>query len=252
METIQTLPQREVSILMQQQKRIEQIRQEEQIKVLPAQTDIKKLINNEIEKILSQEQPKKNYIITQETLKKVAFKKFNREFVIDKTNFELVKNLIDYFNNKTHNDKGILFCGTIGIGKTLLMNIFQFITTAFNFENKFTIFRANGIIEKFGAGGNEWYNDFLYMTDDIDIMIDDLGTEDKEVLNYGNRVDIMTKFLSYRYDLWQIKGKLTHITSNLRYLENDFKARYGERVGDRFNEMFNYFSLVGESRRGKK
>lgn len=64
------------------------------------------------------------------------------------------------------------------------------------------------------------------------ICIDDLGTEPAEVLVYGNKVSVMTDFFEEAY---RAKSFL-FVTSNLGAKE--IEERYGERVRDRFREMF--------------
>jgi len=57
----------------------------------------------------------------------------------------------------------------------------------------------------------------------------------------------MSDLLLERYSVFTILGKITHITTNLA--PNSLKERYGELIADRFREMFNVITLLGDSRR---
>lgn len=64
------------------------------------------------------------------------------------------------------------------------------------------------------------------------LVIDDLGCEPTAVKNYGTEVTPVTDVIYQRYD----KILPTIITTNLD--RKDIRQQYGDRVADRFNEMF--------------
>ena len=64
------------------------------------------------------------------------------------------------------------------------------------------------------------------------LFLDDMGMEQATVKNWGNEFSPVVELLYYRYDF----QKFTIITSNLK--SEDFRERYGERIGDRMLEMF--------------
>ena len=64
------------------------------------------------------------------------------------------------------------------------------------------------------------------------LAIDDLGTEPAEVLSYGNVLSPVIDLLSRRYD----DQLFTIVTTNLT--PKQIREHYGERMADRFNEMF--------------
>ena len=64
------------------------------------------------------------------------------------------------------------------------------------------------------------------------LFLDDMGMEPPVVKNWGNEFTPVVDLLYYRYDF----QKFTVITSNLR--GDEFRQRYGDRIGDRMLEMF--------------
>lgn len=143
--------------------------------------------------------------------------------------------------------KGIYIAGPTGTGKTVLMDV---------------ILRyANGLFLKVKIDGRDsrlsWPSyraDEICMdvvkTGDIDkfvnlpiLCINDMGSEPKESLYMGNRVEVMRTILERRGD--NHSRCLTIITSNLP-IE---RLPYGSRVESRLYEMCNYFELKGEDRR---
>ena len=64
------------------------------------------------------------------------------------------------------------------------------------------------------------------------LFIDDLGEESLTVKNYGNEQSPLIEVLYKRYD----KRQFTVITTNKS--EEEIQQMYGERIADRFKEMF--------------
>ena len=64
------------------------------------------------------------------------------------------------------------------------------------------------------------------------LFIDDIGTEPANVKSWGNECSPLTELIYFRYD----KQLFTLATSNLN--DAELKDRYGLRISDRFNEMF--------------
>lgn len=73
------------------------------------------------------------------------------------------------------------------------------------------------------------------------LIIDDIGTEPTEVKSYGMAITPIQEVLQYRYE----KRSKTILTSNLS--AEEIASRYGERVADRFKEMFAIIHFTGES-----
>ena len=64
------------------------------------------------------------------------------------------------------------------------------------------------------------------------LFLDDVGVEPPEVKNWGNEYTPVVELLYARYD----NQRFTIVTSNLR--GDDFRQRYGDRIGDRMLEMY--------------
>ena len=63
------------------------------------------------------------------------------------------------------------------------------------------------------------------------LAIDELGTEETDFCEYGNRYKPIEQLLSYRYD----KMLPTIITTNLPMA--DIRPKYGDRLAERLNEL---------------
>lgn len=75
------------------------------------------------------------------------------------------------------------------------------------------------------------------------LAIDDLGCEPSTVKNYGTEITPVTDIIYARYD----SMLPTIITTNLD--KKDIRERYGDRVADRFNEMFESLAFINKSYR---
>lgn len=77
----------------------------------------------------------------------------------------------------------------------------------------------------------------------VNVVIDDVGTEPL-MKSYGQEAELFPYLLEKRM---QLTGKRTHLTSNLG--PQDIKKRYGERVADRFVQMFKMEPLKAKKSR---
>jgi DNA replication protein DnaC len=75
------------------------------------------------------------------------------------------------------------------------------------------------------------------------LAIDDVGCEPSTVKNYGNELSPLTDIIYYRYD----KQLFTLITSNLD--KKDIEIKYGVRISDRMNEMFDFIAFTNKTYR---
>ena len=139
--------------------------------------------------------------------------------------------------------KGICFCGSKGIGKSLNMDIFAKLQGDVNgveievwdareIEMNYKTSGA-GIIERLGKIGQ--------------CVINEIGTESTIFNDFGTDRNIIADLLYLRYRSFQLAGKRTFLTTNLKP-ETIFE-RYGSRIADRMREMFIFVELTGESRR---
>lgn len=128
-------------------------------------------------------------------------------------------------------NKGIILSGNCGTGKTMTIEIL-FDIIEFGDKKKPLLINVRDLQS-------------IYMKNDIDsidrlkkrflIMIDDVGVESTDVKNYGNTLEPFNDLFDYRY-----RNRLeTIITTNLT--PEKIKEFYGDRILDRFKEMFNEY-----------
>ena len=77
------------------------------------------------------------------------------------------------------------------------------------------------------------------------LLIDDLGKEPAEIMEYGNKFKPMEDLLQYRYN----ERLGTIFTTNMN--RTQAAAYYGKRIGDRMLECCKYVVFEGESFRGR-
>lgn len=146
---------------------------------------------------------------------------------------------------------GIWLFGKPGNGKTTMMYAIMRVIERYDKQGHFRYmgewfqgqprFKTAKEIVELMAQPRE-FNDMMQF--DI-LCIDDLGTEPKEILEYGNvRTPMMDViFHRYRFKLY------TLVTSNLK--PKDLSAKYDDRVADRCREMFHVVPFLASTYRKK-
>lgn len=142
---------------------------------------------------------------------------------------------------------GLFLGGLCGNGKTTLANAIKLIIEKVSEESdgvnrgkKVAIISAKTICSL--AVSKERTN-YARLFDEEILIIDDLGTEPLEVVDYGSVINPVTDILFHRYD----RQLMTIITSNKEAPE--IKTIYGERIYDRFKEMLEPIIFTNESYR---
>jgi len=148
----------------------------------------------------------------------------------------------DKYRHYVDNDKGILFTGGVGTGKTYELVALM---KSLILSGKSVMFRTFGEIcrQIRDAVGNNTYTELYnkYLNTDI-FVIDDLGVE--------NSTPFIKEFLyNLINDLYNNK-KVILMTTNLTSTE--LLANYTQRVVSRLNEMCAIVKLEGQDRRNKK
>jgi DNA replication protein DnaC len=129
---------------------------------------------------------------------------------------------------------GMMLCGRCGNGKTTLAmairDLVAYICRDRNDDGRNGVRQVKALDICVAAKNNPLY--FGGLCSVPMLAIDDLGTEPAEVLSYGNVLSPVIDLLSRRYD----DQLFTIVTTNLT--PKQIREHYGERMADRFNEMF--------------
>ena len=146
--------------------------------------------------------------------------------------------------NKPSLNKGLLFIGKYGCGKTSMMETFQEIGKRM-MPNNFMWFVSSStlqIVDEFESADNQNKESFFKKYNNVNtIYFDDFGTE-SDASNYG-RKNLMKEILEKRY----LNKKKTFLTTNLSLKE--IQERYDKRVFSRLQEMFNIIEFKGDDYR---
>ena len=142
--------------------------------------------------------------------------------------------------------KGLFLRGDVGIGKTFGLQLL-----AARFGWKFVTARDVEGFFRTQPDYTKWVEycraaDFFGRGKEL--VIDDLGTENEDFMQYGQRANPLAELLEKRYNLSFHRDRVrTIVTSNLT--DQQLKDRYGFRVFDRLREMFAVVTVKGESLR---
>lgn len=168
----------------------------------------------------------------------------NGEFIVDDNNRELIHQMWLYVQGSDECrwdiHKGIYLGGKIGCGKTVLMTALCEVLHLVS-GKIITILPANQLYKAIRDNGMA-----RYVT--CPLFIDELGREQAEVNDFGNRIRPFNQLIEMRYEA----GARTFFTSNfsMETLSKDANG-YGEYINERVQEMTNMVVLPGVSRRKK-
>lgn len=187
-------------------------------------------------------------------------KSFVPDFKIDTNNREIINILFNYFignemfcmENNISLGKGILLCGGIGCGKTVLMNALKAYTGTINKVNSFQWYNSIEVIDNVTTSGVDYLNRFNEnlqgnKPNPITCYIDDIASKNENVKNFGTQISVIEQLISIRYNIFTKHRKLTHFSTNI--LPSKLNEYYDMRIIDRLNEMCNIIALPGDSRR---
>lgn len=194
-----------------------------------------------------------------------------RRFVVDDYNSDIIRFLLYYFNEcdlaetvfpdrgyKLH--KNILLQGGVGVGKTMLMQIFSEYLKRTKNPRFFYNVSVTQMVNYYSIHNN--IDRFLYNEQEskgfqgkpVSICLNDIGVDNRPF--YGvDTLTIVNDFLHARNEIWanlsEYNGQFAHLTTNLKtdQLKKKFeqKDEYG-RIVDRF-KTYNVIPLPGKSRR---
>jgi len=144
---------------------------------------------------------------------------------------------------------GILLCGKCGNGKSTMAKALQRLLNYLQIRDEYNnstygmpIVKTNDITEL----GQEEMNRRVNRLSQYPLLaIDDLGTEPRDVMHYGNVSSPIIRLIDKRYE----EQLFTIITSNLT--ASEITEVYGERTGDRLAEMMQILPFDNPSYRRK-
>lgn len=190
-----------------------------------------------------------------------------RKFIVDDDNKQVLRFLLLYFNNcplaeevfpergyKLH--KNLLIQGGVGVGKTLLMQIFSEYLRRTKNPRFFHNVSVTQMVNYYTIHNN--LDRFTYFEEESkgfqckpeNVCLNDIGIQDRTF--FGMDTGLLTDdFLHARNEIWTQFGKFAHLTTNLdnKELEKRFKRNDGYgRLVDRF-KTYNVIPLTGKSRR---
>ena len=169
--------------------------------------------------------------------------------------FAWVWKLDEYNKLKLDYNKGFCFYGDLGLGKSMTLQALRQYRNGLvsRYESKKEDFRMKGTWLK---AASELANIFAvdgqpalikYTTDEINLIIDELGREPRPAKYFGTELNVIQFVLQLRYD--HRRDSVTHITTNLKL--EDIAQKYGAYIADRCLEMFNFIEFKGASLRSK-
>jgi DNA replication protein DnaC len=184
---------------------------------------------------------KKTFLLIADSMIKAIDEKssFENNSNIDKEIDFLLKWTSGDDHEGVNKNKGFIFKGETGKGKSFLFNIWiQFLKTV---EIKYSkdgenirinpnlvnVKRISGEYKDPKTGG---YNVILKYSKMSCLILDDIGTEDEKSKQYGNGVNIIEEIINLREE----KGLLTFGTTNV----NEMKKLYDDRTFSRMKRLF--------------
>ncbi|MDE6410027.1 MAG: hypothetical protein K2K81_07280 [Muribaculaceae bacterium] len=194
-----------------------------------------------------------------------------RQFIIDDNNRQVIRFLLLYFNGsplceEVFPDRGyrlhknILLQGGVGVGKTLLMQIFSEYLKRIDSPRQFHNVSVTQMVNYYSVHND--IDGFLYnikgtrgfQGSPMNLCLNDIGVDNRPF--YGIDTDtIIHDFLHARNEIWsnpaEYDRKFAHLTTNLD--NGKLKAKFGQkdsygRIIDRF-KTYNVIPMTGESRR---
>lgn len=158
-----------------------------------------------------------------------------KQFVEDEDTINNINAVAKWISDENHSF-GMLMCGQCGNGKTTislaLRTLIGYHSEKFGTKQFLRIVDAKEICQIAKTD----YKAFKALCEVEMLAIDDLGIEPAEILDYGNSINPAIDLLTKRYQ----EQLFTIVTTNLA--PKQIREHYGDRIADRFNEMF--FKLV--------
>ena len=158
--------------------------------------------------------------------------------------FDAQLNLIANYLTGGSKKFGLMFCGLCGNGKTTWAKALQLLASGLNLKNPinnlyyvFPLWNAKDLAMRSKGNYNDWRTVMRYQL----MIVDDLGTEPREVMEFGNVYTPLIDLITTRYE----EQLYTIFTTNLTPAQ--LEEKYGKRIVDRLNEMVEKVVFENES-----
>ena len=141
---------------------------------------------------------------------------------------------------------GMLLCGGCGNGKSTFLKAFQTMLNYLQIPSPYNqgAYGIRIVDAKYASYlCRKDYAEFMRLAGYEMLGLDDLGTEPRELLDFGNVITPVIDLLTKRYD----EQLFTIATTNLSPAQ--IRERYGERIADRLNEMMEKIVFRNETYR---
>jgi len=177
-------------------------------------------------------------------------------FEIDENNTSIINNLFNYFignvqfcnENNLNLSKGILLCGGVGTGKSVIMQAIKLYTGKILMRNSFQSYHTSEVVDNVNVKGIDYLDKFNYTgLNPITCYIDDICSKKEKIKNFGTDISVIEELISIRYNVFCRQRRLTHFSTNI--FPAEMNNYYDTRIIDRLIEMCNLISLNGISRR---
>ncbi len=170
-----------------------------------------------------------------------------RTYVDDQYSQKLITALTSWLIGEDKSKPCCIILGTVGNGKTTLLYAIQKLLNVVKIADRdgdcwgLPIINARSLaIECKTHSSSESVTRYAHYRL---LAIDDLGSEPRELMDYGNIITPLADLIMDRYEY----NLPTIITSNLR--PREVREVYGARVADRLNESYKIIIADGASRR---
>lgn len=173
-------------------------------------------------------------------------KPFQWEF--DEVEQGIIRDLLRYFTNDPECSrplfKGVFLYGSVGTGKTEIMQAFQKFCEN---EGLAKAFEFTSMSATYSRAKTDKGFDPISENVTRDRLFDEFGRYSGAVLNFGESVDINEIIIEQRYERWKRYGQLSHFVANAT--PNDLGDMFSPMVYDRLKEMCFSVFLPGKSKR---
>ena len=160
--------------------------------------------------------------------------------------FDAQLNLIANYLTGGSKKFGLMFCGLCGNGKTTWAKALQLLASGLNLKNPinnlyyvFPLWNAKDLTMRSKGKYNDWRNVMRYQL----MIVDDLGTEPREVMEFGNVYTPLIDLITTHYEEQLYTLFITNLTPA------QLEEKYVKCIVDHLNEMVEKVVFENESYR---